>query len=1079
MRFSPRSSFARQLALLIAFTLSVLLAQAAAPIRAFDVPAGEAAVTLKQAAKQGQVEIVFPAKLVQGVTTAAVKGEFTARAALNRMLAGTDLVLVTDEKSGALTVSRLPRDEKNDSSRPAEAAAANGSTSVKIRDGTVQLDAYEVTERRVDGLNNKGLLQGGPDAPLYHDVVTRADIERLGVTSLEELFRLIPQTSSPETGLQAFATNAQTVGGVSLRTSTMGLRGFDSTQTVILINGRALPRSGTNAGADLSRIPLAAIERVEILPYAGSAIYGAGAIGGAINIILRKEYAGKDLTTYVGTSTDGGATEFRVTYVDGRRFNSGRTNLTLTFSYQHREPLLGNDREYLAEAFRRYGPNSAVRLPGSGISAFEAYIAPAFAGVPALIVVSNSAPVSTDLGIPGAAGVRFAVVPAGTTAAQSFLLTPGAFAATAGRPSLNPRFGRSVLYEPLDAYSLNAQVEHEFIKDRLSAYGEFTIGYNRKDYSFPQGLSVTLSATDPMNPFRTGVTPGFVGRPVTVYFDTPDVPEPSVLAESEAARAVVGLKGKFASRWEWSADATIDYAHSTSSSNNPTTTLAALSALSGGTGAAPAATRRAIYPILADHGAYPLSAADAATYLPSIRFTGSHGLLYEGNSRLVGDVITLPAGPLRASLVGKYQKWEYEVGGAAQRTDAYAQLTTGAPFVDVPSSNDSNRTIRQGGAELSIPVIGKSWRPIPIESFDVQASTSYEANITSGTNASSGLPFTNTKNAHSSVVAGKLQLVRDLALRASYSEGFYPPNWTNLSSPQRVTVTAGNVPDPKRGLTTQGVSFNVLSGGNPDLRPETANSENFGIILTPRFAPGFTLSVDYWKIRKIDAITTIIYLDAIQKPDLYGFAVTRAAPTADEQAKGWLGLITDIDSRSINVAQTETEGVDSRLRYTRPAGALGLFTFNANATFTNRFQLKTSPTANAVNTAGAGGVVRWRGLASVTWNRARWSATLTGRYVGHYSASSTAPSSAYPNATGLDGGRIPAYLHWDIQGSYEIPARAGQGRWRDWVSATKWTVGVNNFLNEKPSFVTNGASFYNTFDDPRQRFVYLSIKKSL
>src|SRR6478736_4253813 len=449
----------------------------------FDLPAGDAAKTLKTFSEQSGEQIVYPVEQVRGVKTNPVKGELDARAALDRMLADTGLAVVEDEKTGALTVRKVsdpnaPRVAPTDSGHPEKTE--------KVESGKVVLEKYEITARKIDGLNNKGLLQAGSNAALYHDVVTRQDIERMGVSSIQELFRYMPQTSSATTSLQGPASNPATTGGLRNETSTVGLRGFSSSQTVVLVNGRALPRSsfGSDGGADIDRIPLAAIERVEVLPYSGSAIYGAGAIGGAINVILRKEYSGQDLTTYIGTSTDGGATEYRFTYLDGLSFNQGRTNLTLTLNYQHRDPLRASQRGYLDEALARYGPDSTA-VGADGQRLFETLILPAFAGAPATILAQT---LSANLGIPGAPGVRYAAIPGGTTYEQSLVLTPGSFTGTAGKPTLQPRYGRSVLYEPADVYSANAQLEHEFVKDKLTGYGEFTLGYNEKSYSMPQGL---------------------------------------------------------------------------------------------------------------------------------------------------------------------------------------------------------------------------------------------------------------------------------------------------------------------------------------------------------------------------------------------------------------------------------------------------------------------------------------------------------------------------------------------------------------------------------------------------------------
>src|SRR5262249_11126244 len=137
------------------------------------------------------------------------------------------------------------------------------------------------------------------------------------------------------------------------------------------------------------------------------------------------------------------------------------------------------------------------------------------------------------------------------------------------------------------------------------------------------------------------------------------------------------------------------------------------------------------------------------------------------------------------------------------------------------------------------------------------------------------------------------------------------------------------------------------------------------------------------------------------------------------------------------------------------------------------------PSSTLIETAGAGGPLHWRGYTSGTWEGKRISVTVTAHYVDHYYSSTTAVSPAFPSATGYDGGRIPAFLHWDLQASYAFATEARSYAWRNWASGLKVTVGVLNVLNEKPTFVSDGSGFYNRQDDPRQRFVYVSFRKSL
>jgi outer membrane receptor protein involved in Fe transport len=332
------------------------------------------------------------------------------------------------------------------------------------------------------------------------------------------------------------------------------------------------------------------------------------------------------------------------------------------------------------------------------------------------------------------------------------------------------------------------------------------------------------------------------------------------------------------------------------------------------------------------------------------------------------------------------------------------------------------------------------------------------------------------------VIAGRLQVTRDLAFRASHSEGFYPPDWNEVSAPTTYSTLSGAIfADPKRGNTRQGTpSISLTTGGNPDLQPETATSDNLGLIFTPRFLPGFTLNVDYWRIQKINAIILPVVTTVIANPDAYGFLITRQEPDADDLAKGWLGRITAVDTRQFNAAVTNSEGFDVRMRYLLKTETLGTFNFYTTGSFTNHFLISATPTAPIINTAGGSGPLRWRGNGSATWTKGVWSTTVTGRYVGHRSTNTTAPSSSYPSATQLDGGRIPAYLHWDLQASYDVPyRRAALRNWRTWVAGTRWTVGALNILNDEPAFVSDGSSFYNGADDPRQRYVYVQIKKSL
>jgi outer membrane receptor protein involved in Fe transport len=109
----------------------------------------------------------------------------------------------------------------------------------------------------------------------------------------------------------------------------------------------------------------------------------------------------------------------------------------------------------------------------------------------------------------------------------------------------------------------------------------------------------------------------------------------------------------------------------------------------------------------------------------------------------------------------------------------------------------------------------------------------------------------------------------------------------------------------------------------------------------------------------------------------------------------------------------------------------------------------------------------------------RWTGGVTVTYIDSYSTSTTTPTVVFPTATSLDGARIPSATLWDLQLSYDIPAGRGKAGWQRWLDSTKWTLSVRNVFNKEPAFRTDVYSPYSRFEDPRQRYVTLAVKKSL
>lgn len=1027
--------------------------------RAFDVPAGPAETTLKQFSEQSGAGVLFVTSAVAGVQTRAVQGTLASAEALDAMLAGTPLIVTQDSKTGAFAVRRatVPNESTPAPAKP-ESESPNGNP--RSEKGMVALDRYEVRSTKINGPVNQTIFSTDETGVFHYQVMDRTEIDRYGVTSMEELFRYVPQTSDyGSTALQGQVTNTGIVGGGTYQNSEVKLRGFSSLQTSILINGRRLQRGNLSAGADLNRIPVAAIERIEILPSSASAVYGGGAIGGVINIILRKDYTGRDLTAYVGTSTEGGATEYHFTYFEGRSFNHERTRLSLTLSTFHRDALYLDDRDFLQRALERYPASSSVLTSGRPI--YEQYIIPTFAANPGTIIINST---TGGLGVPGNTTARFAAIPKGLTADRANALTPADFVTTAGQTNFGSRFGRSVLYRPEDRYSLNATIEHAFVPEKLELYSELGASYMRSSYSYPQNTpSISLTATDPLNPFRTGVTPGFVGVPITIVLDPTDLPDPSLFQDRTGFRGVLGLKGKFSDRWEWSLDGTGEYGRSHSEGYNPTQNLVTFLTSTSTVGLTQV-QRRALYNPLVDHSAYPAT-SQMAPYLGYDRHYIFRSSLAQVNFRLVGDVLDLPAGPLRVSPGGEVIWAQYQTASHVITAPDY--LTAMGGTQGVPSYTSNARRTESAFVEVAVPIIGSKWRPIPLHAVDLNLAGRWEG--------------TDDSTDKATPTAGiRVALTRDIALRIDYAEGFFPPDQSAYEG-AKVTETATTpFTDPFRGNVLYNYPHIEMSGGNPGLRPEKSKAWSYGVVLTPRFASGLTLTADYWRIKKVDAISTISGPSfVVADPLSYPGRVIRAEPTATDLANGWLGAVTSIDWRPTNVGYTFTDGVDLRSRYAFSFANAGKFTWLTTATWTRSFRDQVLPTSPVVERVGSSGnPLRWRGNTSLFWERQAWLVGLTARYIDRYKTDTTTPSAVYPAGTGYDGEWIPSAVLWDLQLGYRIPVGIRHG-FASWFNGTQWTLGCENILNREPAYRTDRYGFYSRYEDPRMRYVYLQIKKSL
>lgn len=254
----------------------------------FNIPAENTAKALNDFARQANLQIMFPYGLAAKHTAPAISGQFTRGEILARLLDGTGLEVAA----------------QSDASITIRVAATPAKSSSAADEGT--------TEVVVTGTHIRG---GNPTSPVH--TVTRKDIERSGYSQIGDLMRSLPENFSGGNNPGVFGAAGDIGNQNTSDASTINLRGLGTSATLVLLNGHRLSGEAFFQGADISGIPLAAVQRIEVVSDGASALYGSDAVAGVVNILLKKRYQGVELGVRVGGATQGGGSQQTYTMLAG------------------------------------------------------------------------------------------------------------------------------------------------------------------------------------------------------------------------------------------------------------------------------------------------------------------------------------------------------------------------------------------------------------------------------------------------------------------------------------------------------------------------------------------------------------------------------------------------------------------------------------------------------------------------------------------------------------------------------------------------------------------------------------------
>lgn len=297
-------------------------------------------------------------------------------------------------------------------------------------------------------------------------------------------------------------------------------------------------------------------------------------------------------------------------------------------------------------------------------------------------------------------------------------------------------------------------------------------------------------------------------------------------------------------------------------------------------------------------------------------------------------------------------------------------------------------------------------------------------------------------------------LEEQVVLRASYAEGFRAPYVSQLAAPQSTGIATGFF-DPVRGGF---FPITVMSGGNTRLQPETADTYNYGVILSPSAVRGLTLRLDYWQVDLSNRIITPSTQALLDGRSSVG-SIVRDPVT---------GNVT-IDARLDNGGTLETSGVDLGASYVLPLDRLGRLTFDANATYTLDYIDGSVGTADIVgrfNSTLLAALPELRAVVSGAWSLNSWGASLTFNYTKGVEDIVVSPAI---HRTTDD------YLTANLHLSYDFAESQMLGGALNQLSLYG---GVENLWDEDIPFIASSPTgFDRSLVDYRGRYVYAGLRK--
>ena len=928
---------------------------------------------------------------------------------------------------------------------------APGSTQSTSATGDVQrLDKFVVTGSYIP--TNETAFTAGVSPVVRID---QKVIDESGLTMVSELLQKVTSSNGGSVPISNNATGFTPAG------TSISLRGLGGDATLVLINGRRVApypvgNGGTQAFVDLNSIPLSSVDTIEILKDGASAIYGADAVTGVVNIKMKRAMDGTQVMLNYGNTTEKDSSEFTAALITGAQ--TDKASAMVGFNYYKRNAIFNQDRTY-----------SAV---------------PPF-------LSSNASPLNLQItrAVALAAGVPAATLPAGTSVSV-FAASPAASSNSGATPASGYRFGTgrpstfnfnefSMSYPRRDNRGVFAYADRKVLgTDNLRAYVDVTyqnaVTENQLapsatgDFSTPGATELVIPARtasplagpdgrtrvaaagafNPFNPFNQDIAGGSRAR-------LAEFGNRIFRNQTDAMLIVAGLKGEnIAGKWNF--DSGYSYSSIRDTSRN---TLVSASRFNRLLNANDSFFRPGSDDYLGTTSPYnpfgyyqvsiPNNAAIVGAALINTKDLNESKLNQVNAVISTGSLLDLPAGAVGFALGADFRHEQL-----VQNPDPYG--ATGDLIGSSPSAiTQGHRKVWGAFAEWSIPVI----KNVPgAHDLSAVAAVRHENFMTH-----------KEKTTVPKVGLRWQPVDESLTLRGSWSKGFREPSLYEMFS----TPTSGLTPIQHPITGANEPEQTVTVAGNRRLAPEKTKYTNAGIVWSPqmRSLKGLTIGVDYWDIERKGTVTNN-YQDTVNRS--FGTSPGGLLPGESVQLRPD-GSIAVVNSVFFNIGVTKASGFDYAVNYVYNTDAMGRFDFHTEWSIYSHLRIQSAfggafdEVINQPTPEGTGsdnGYLRKKGRAQVGWNY---------RGVGVVFGTNYTDGFWDLDLNGDDFFVSPTWVY-DLQVSFNF-----QNRFAPYLSDTKVAIGCRNLFDKDPPYAAgfggNSTGYPGFLYSSEGRFVYISLNR--